>query len=721
MCIIALALLGTSCTDETVTAPAAGEIDLPQELLSDQKHPTIQLPPGYQIEKVVGGLTFPTSIAWDEEGRLHVVESGSGLTPNQLAPPRILRVQNGQATEVINLDGRVGTAVVGIVWHKGAFYITHRDVADRTDAVSRVGLDGSVTKILSGIVDGQSEHQINDIRAGPDGELYVTVGLPGNAGVVSNELAGFIKLSPGLHGTPCRDIVLTGENYQTPDFRTPDATDSVLTGAYVPFGTPTQPGQVISGSNKCGGSILAFDPSNAQATLRMHAWGFRNPIGIAFNRRTGDLYMAMNGFDIRGSRPIDDEWDATYRVRRGVWYGSPDFTAALDPVTDPRFEPPDALQAPVFVNGQPQGKVLRFVIDHAASGLTPPSKSLIAGLHPFQSSPSMLDVAPQSWRGLAGNLFIAEFGDLRPPTNPLVTGHVGFRIARLDPSSGQVQSFVRNLQVGPASEQGARGQGLERVFDVEFGPDGAMYIVDYGEVQIDLSRIAQGMAPYVEIPRTGVIWRVTRAAPVAGLPLYRVTIQNLTTGQPFSPGVIATHTDQATVFRVGQQASEGIRRIAEDGDPVVALSETRGTPGVFDVVKIGHPIHPDGGSGPSSATFSIEARDGVNRLSLATMLICTNDGFTGLDAVPLPTGFDPVVFHADGYDAGTEANDELSSHIVDPCGTIGPVAFPPDGNARTPTIGVITHHPNITGVGNLVPAQHAWRNRVARITVQRVR
>ncbi|MBA3560248.1 MAG: sugar dehydrogenase, partial [Gemmatimonadaceae bacterium] len=152
--MIALALLGTSCTDETVTAPAVGEIDVPLELLSDQKLPTIQLPPGYRIEKVVDGLTFPTSIAWDDQGRLHVVESGSGLTPNQLAPPRILRVQNGQATEVVNLDGRVGTAVVGIVWHRGAFYITHRDVADRTDAVSRVGLDGSVTKILSGIIDG---------------------------------------------------------------------------------------------------------------------------------------------------------------------------------------------------------------------------------------------------------------------------------------------------------------------------------------------------------------------------------------------------------------------------------------------------------------------------------------------------------------------------------------------------------------------------------------
>ena len=44
--------------------------------------------------------------------------------------------------------------------------------------------------------------------------------------------------------TPCEDIVLTGRNFQTPNFLTSDPNDLVLTGAFVPFGTETQPGQV---------------------------------------------------------------------------------------------------------------------------------------------------------------------------------------------------------------------------------------------------------------------------------------------------------------------------------------------------------------------------------------------------------------------------------------------------------------------------------------------
>jgi len=50
------------------------------------------------------------------------------------------------------------------------------------------------------------------------------------------------------------------------------------------------------------------------------------------------------------------------------------------------------------------------------------------------------------------------------------------------------------------------------------------------------------------------------------------------------------------------------------------------------------PLTPNGhevGDFTDTLTFDITARPG-DRLSLATMLICTNDGFTGLDAARLP-------------------------------------------------------------------------------------
>lgn len=473
--------------------------------------PVVQVPEGFRIEKVAGGLNFPTGLAWDDQGRMYVAEAGGALFPEQKRPIRIVRVEQGRVTPLTgDLAGSgVNVALVGLTWHAGSFYVTHR-AADLTGAVSRVSMDGQVSKVFDGIIDSQAEHQINDIQVGPDGRMYVAVGPAGNAGVIGPSVAPWVAKSPRVHTTPCRDIVLTGRNFRTPDFRTrDDTTDMATTGAYVPFGTETRPGQRIAGTNKCGGSILAFDPMNAEATIRPFAWGFRNLIGLAWNRQTGEMFAAENGYDVRGSRPVNDDIDATLRVREGMWYGVPDFSAGRQPLTRPQYEPPDSLQAMVVVNGQPQGKTLGFLIDHAASGLAPPDPSVVVGRHPINSSPSMLDVAPASWGPMAGHLFIAEWGDLAPPTNPL-RGKVpsGYRVVHVNPSTGALHAFAQNAQPGPASGQGAEGRGLDRPFNVKFGPDGAMYIVDYGVVRIDMSLMEQGKPPYNEVPGTGAVWRV---------------------------------------------------------------------------------------------------------------------------------------------------------------------------------------------------------------------
>lgn len=89
-------------------------------------------------------------------------------------------------TKTINLtDEGVFASVVGLTWHDGAFYITHRNESDFTGAVSRVAMDGDVAEFFSGLIDSKAEHEINDIRVGADGRMYVAVGLAGNAGVIS--------------------------------------------------------------------------------------------------------------------------------------------------------------------------------------------------------------------------------------------------------------------------------------------------------------------------------------------------------------------------------------------------------------------------------------------------------------------------------------------------------------------------------------------------------
>ena len=477
---------------------------------SDQ-FPLVQLPDGYQIEKVAGDLTYPTSVTWDDEGRMYVSEAG-GAFFDEPAPARILRIEeNGEVTVVANLEEKgITPSVVGMVWHQGALYFTHR-ADDFTGAVSRMTPDGTVTELFRGFIDSQTDHQLNDIRVGPDGRMYFASGAGGNSGVMGQDMTPFVLKNPKTaQTTSAKDIVLTGRNFWVPNYVTTEIFgDTVLTGAFVPFGVTTHPGQVIEGVEKPGGAIMTFDPADPEGSLEMYAWGFRNVIGMAWNKQ-GEMFATQNGYDVTPARPVADEYDPTYRVREGAWYGVPDFSAALEPLTDPKYQPPGSILAPIYVNGVRQENKLGFVIDHEASGLTPPDKSLIAGLHPINSSPSKPDVAPDSWGDMAGHLIVPEWGDLAWFTNAKRDHPAGSRIVSINPATGAVEPFIRNAQPGPASMQGAPGQGLERPFDVKFGPDGAMYIVDFGAGLIVLQHIAHGHLPYEWPEYTGSIWKVTK-------------------------------------------------------------------------------------------------------------------------------------------------------------------------------------------------------------------
>ena len=102
------------------------------------------------------------------------------------------------------------------------------------------------------------------------------------------------------HARPCQNLVLTGQNFARPDFRTKDDPRAVTrTRAFVLVWDRTSPGQVIPGVSKFGGAIPAFDPSHAEATLQPCATGSRNIIGIAW-AADNKMFAAVNGDDIRG-------------------------------------------------------------------------------------------------------------------------------------------------------------------------------------------------------------------------------------------------------------------------------------------------------------------------------------------------------------------------------------------------------------------------------------
>mgnify|MGYP000870094384 FL=1 len=193
-----------------------------------------------------------------------------------------------------------------------------------------------------------------------------------------------------------------------------------------------------------------------------------------------------------------------------------------------------------------------------------------------------------------------------------------------------------------------------------------------------------------------------------GNPMYAVTITNLTRGSSFTPILVASHRPGVELFTLGQAASDELAAMAEGGDtaPLEAALLDSG-----QVVGTGHS---QGLLGPGqSVTVEVPAGN-ANRISLAAMILPTNDGFIALNGVEAPRAGSQT-FSVPGYDAGSEPNDELCASIPGPlCGGEG-------GSPNAGGEGFVHIHAGIHGIGDLSASAYDWRNPVATVTVERVR
>src|SRR5436190_10841006 len=60
---------------------------------------SIALVSGYRIEAISSGLTFPTGVAFDQEGRPCVIESGYAYG-EVWSTPRLVRLESGRTSEI---------------------------------------------------------------------------------------------------------------------------------------------------------------------------------------------------------------------------------------------------------------------------------------------------------------------------------------------------------------------------------------------------------------------------------------------------------------------------------------------------------------------------------------------------------------------------------------------------------------------------------------------
>lgn len=204
---------------------------------------------------------------------------------------------------------------------------------------------------------------------------------------------------------------------------------------------------------------------------------------------------------------------------------------------------------------------------------------------------------------------------------------------------------------------------------------------------------------------------------------YEVRVINLTSGLHFTPLIAATHAPSAQIFSAGSAASPELQAMAEGGniEPLAALLESIGATSASS----------EGLLAPGGTTTMVINDGAGSVLSLAGMLLPTNDGFVGLNSVSLPGAGESVTYDAIGYDAGTEANDELVGSGAP--GEAGFPAPPPVVASGTGTGGTgvpgraegfVHVHRNVVGDDNAEGGSsdineyvHRWLNPVARITI----
>jgi hypothetical protein len=192
---------------------------------------------------------------------------------------------------------------------------------------------------------------------------------------------------------------------------------------------------------------------------------------------------------------------------------------------------------------------------------------------------------------------------------------------------------------------------------------------------------------------------------------YMVTITNLTYDQIISPPVVVVHDGRFSLFQPGQPVSGELAALAEDGmtGPLAGLLEV--STGVVDYAVAGGGIPPAG-----SVTVEVNAPGRGKMLSLAGMLVSTNDAFVGLDGLALSAGFaaaaGATTVGAPAYDAGSEANTESCDHIP------GPPCHGPGVRVTDGAEGFVHVHRGIRGAGDLDASAKDWNNPVASVTVR---
>jgi len=297
-----------------------------------------------------------------------------------------------------------------------------------------------------------------------------------------------------------------------------------------------------------------------------------------------------------------------------------------------------------------------------------------------------------------------------PPAN--VEGAVGEGSFSVDTETGAISGSVTvsgttGVPTMAHIHRGAVGEAGEVVVGLEGSEDMNTWSVPEGEA-LDAAGIADFEAGnlYVNVHTDAngpgelraQLVDDSNALPAPGS--LTMSFRNTSDTQFMTPPVVILHNAPGTEngirwFEAGQPASAEVAGIAENGDNPPLVMAATGQISAGTVTAVGVAFVDAEAPGPvlpgevATVTLDLEAPDQV--LSVVSMVLCTNDGFSGIDSRALSADTTETFF-APVYDAGSEVNVEMLNYWVPPCGG--------EGNLHDDEGGAITIHPGQASAEN---------------------
>ena len=521
----------------------------------------IIVPGEFMVSVFAKGLNFPTGIAFRGNSRrfeVYVLESGSfpaspcnngvewqtkGLPGNPFTPDLLVFDHNAKLLRTLGKPTDAATGSANVFQPAGGavdIAFEHGFEGGRLFATDNGANGGRILTVDP--TTGNVVPLITGLPAGPTGQLAFQGGwIYWGAGSTTN--SGVVDFPSGQPDIPCQEITLSEHVF--------DSGGGTFTSGYSLFGHTNKGGTVPAFFNAttgkvrpgvCNGAILRASLGNPNA-IEPFSWGYRNGYAIRFaphdHPLAGGLLIGEDGADEMGARPSNNAPESLHLARRNPdgspdYHGWPDrygFLPTGQAVFNPVGGPADALCVPDPSNPPSMctpASLAQIVAEDA------PIRDVLAGPPQQITSPLAIEAADSSFTAIdfVPNSFV------RGPVHEgaalyTLEGDFGFSAANASapaPEAGHevkllnfagqsdkplalnIQRFAYNKTFEQAFVSGIAG--FNRPTNVRFGPDGCAYVADYGAIRDfgqsdpDTKFKNPADAALVQIPGTGVIWKI---------------------------------------------------------------------------------------------------------------------------------------------------------------------------------------------------------------------